>query len=284
MNVTILDYIPLWVLFVMTITLVMLAVEAGYLLGKSHQGRHVDTSPVSTMVGAALGLLAFMLAFTFGMSGNRFEIRKELVVEDANAIRTAYLRADLLNESERTMTRILLREYVDIRIDVSLHPEHRSINSLARTEQIQDQLWAIGLKLSQKDPNALFLQSLNNVFDNHNKRISIAFTNRIPGTIWLVLYAMLFFSMAAVGYYSGITVSRSRLIAVVLAVAFSAILILIDDLDRPQQGFLKVSQQAMISVRNKMNADAMMNAGNPGKSTGDEQIPASSQDAAKDSK
>ncbi len=267
---TILDLIPLWAMFVLTITLVMLAVEAGYIFGKTHKGRHVDTNPVSTMVGAALGLLAFILAFTFGMAGSRFEVRKELVIQDANAIRTAYLRTSMIDEPQKSEMRNLLGEYVDVRLEASLHPEKRSIESLVRTQQIQDQLWEIAQKLAKKEPGSnpitLLVQSVNDVIDKHNERISIAFTNRIPPTIWLVLYTMLFFSMAALGYYSGITVSRSRLVAVVLAVAFSSIMLLIDDLDRPQQGFLKISQQAMIGVRNKIDNDArisMEKAANP---------------------
>lgn len=103
--------------------------------------------------------------------------------------------------------------------------------------------------------------------------MSISFTNRIPGTIWLVLYSLLFFSMAAVGYYSGITASRSRLIAVMLAVAFSAIFLLICDLDRPNQGFLKISQQAMIGVRNKIDIDAMRITEKEKKTAADKDIP-----------
>ncbi|HBC87521.1 MAG TPA: hypothetical protein DCZ94_11245 [Lentisphaeria bacterium] len=259
MHATVIDYIPLWAVFILTVTIVMFAVEAGFLLGKSHKGSHADTSTVSTMVGAALGLLAFMLAFTFGMAGSRYEVRKELVIDDANAIRTTYLRADLLKDPERAITRSLLREYIDMRVEACIHPEIQNMDLLVRIEKIQEQLWANAMKASQKEPGSntipLFIQSLNDSLDTHIKRISIAYTNRIPGTIWMVLYSMLFFSMAALGYYSGITVSRSRLIAIVLAVAFSSILLLIDDLDRPQQGFIKISQQAMIRVRNKIDAD-----------------------------
>lgn len=263
MHVTILDSLPLWAVFALTLVLVMLAVEAGYLLGKSHQGRHVQTSPVSTMVGATLGLLAFMLAFTFGMAGNRFEARKTLVIEDANAIRTAYLRADLLDKADKIQIHKLLREYADIRMNASLHPGNQTPEALARTEEIQDTLWTIGARISHEQANSntvcLFLQSLNDVMDKHYKRMNIAFTNRIPATIWLVLYSILFFSMAAIGYYSGIALSRSRLIAVVLALAFSSIFLLIEDLDRPHQGFMQVSQQAMISLCNKMDVDASKN-------------------------
>ena len=264
MHATILDSLPLWAVFALTLTLVMLAVEAGYLLGKKHEGRHVQTSPVSTMVGATLGLLAFMLAFTFGMAGNRFEARKTLVIEDANAIRTAYLRADLVDKADTVRIHKLLREYADIRMNASLHPGDQTPEALSRTEQIQDALWTIGVRISREQVNSntvcLFLQSLNDVVDKHYKRMNIAFSNRIPATIWLVLYSILFFSMAAIGYYSGITLSRSRLIAVVLALAFSSIFLLIEDLDRPHQGFMQVSQEAMIKVCRQMEADASRDA------------------------
>ena len=149
-------------------------------------------------------------------------------------------------------------------MNASLHPGDQTPEALFRTEQIQDALWAIGVRISHEQVNSntvcLFLQSLNDVLDKHYKRMNIAFSNRIPATIWLVLYSILFFSMAAIGYYSGITLSRSRLIAVVLAFTFSSIFLLIEDLDRPHQGFMQVSQQAMISLCKQMDADASRDA------------------------
>ena len=91
---TILDMLPLWGLFLAILVLVLAAIEGGYRLGSYRHRRsiHEKDAPVGAMVGATLGLLAFMLAFTFGMAASRFDTRKQLVLDEANAIGTTYLR------------------------------------------------------------------------------------------------------------------------------------------------------------------------------------------------
>src|SRR5215213_1844467 len=97
------DDIPLWLLFVATTLLVVATIEVGYLLGKTARRASEDEkeSPVSAIAGTVLGLLAFILAFTFGIVADRYDARKALVVEQANAIRTAYSRSDFLPTPSR---------------------------------------------------------------------------------------------------------------------------------------------------------------------------------------
>src|SRR3569832_2062566 len=106
-----LDFMPLWLLLVTTIVFVCLAVEAGYRLGKYRRAHSPEKdAPVGAMVAAMLGLLAFMLAFTFGLAASRFDERRHTILNDANAIGTTYLRAGLLPEPHRAEIRALLRE------------------------------------------------------------------------------------------------------------------------------------------------------------------------------
>src|SRR5215204_4569247 len=101
------DDIPLWLLFVATILLVVGAIEAGYLIGRAARRKSEDEkeSPVSAIAGTVLALLAFILAFTFGIVSDRYDLRKALVREQAAAIRTAYTRADFLPEPSRDQTK-----------------------------------------------------------------------------------------------------------------------------------------------------------------------------------
>src|SRR5690242_19734243 len=94
----ILDLFPLWVMFIATVTAVMLSVELGIWLGKyrSTRSEQEKDGPVGAIVGAVLGLLAFMLAFTFGLAASRFDARRIAVLDEANAIGTTYLRAEML--------------------------------------------------------------------------------------------------------------------------------------------------------------------------------------------
>ena len=93
-----LDALPLWGLFLVILLLVLLSVEGGYRLGKYRRSRSEQEkeAPVGAMVGATLGLLAFMLAFTFGLAAARFDTRRQVLLDEANAIGTTYLRAGML--------------------------------------------------------------------------------------------------------------------------------------------------------------------------------------------
>jgi len=112
------DAIPISLLFAGTVIVVMLAIEAGYRLGSSAHKRAVaeKESPVSAISASILALLAFILAFTFGIVSNRYDAKKALVREEANAIGTAYLRSDFLAEPDRARTATLFREYVSQRL------------------------------------------------------------------------------------------------------------------------------------------------------------------------
>ncbi len=116
-----LDALPLWGLFMAILLLVLLAVEGGYRLGKYRRSRSEQEkeAPVGAMVGATLGLLAFMLAFTFGLAAARFDTRRQVLLDEANAIGTTYLRAGMLPD-RREDIRALLRDYVDTRLEAVL--------------------------------------------------------------------------------------------------------------------------------------------------------------------
>src|SRR5262245_14303627 len=112
-----LDRIPLWLLLGATIVGLLLSFEVGYrgAMRRLRPSRHENEAHVGSLVTGAMGLLAFVLAFTFGFAAARFESRKQLVVEEANAIRTTYLRAGLLPDDRGVKVREILREYVKLR-------------------------------------------------------------------------------------------------------------------------------------------------------------------------
>ena len=116
-----LDAIPLSVILLATMALVLLALQIGVGLGRRRLARGAGKLEVSgAMVGAALGLMAFMLAFTFNAAAGRHDARKKLVIEEVNAIETTWLRAGFLPEPARTTMRGLLKQYVGVRVKVAL--------------------------------------------------------------------------------------------------------------------------------------------------------------------
>jgi len=253
----IIETLPLWALYIITAAVVLLSAEAGWRLGNYRRQRpqHEKDAPVGAVVGATIGLLAFLLAFTFGMAASRYETRKQLVLQEANAIGTTYLRAEMLPEPQRSEIRNLLREYAALRV--------RGVTSLmmpevmAQSGALHDRLWAQAVAVGGQSPNSivvgLFVQSLNETIDLDETRVT-AGRNRIPDSIWLTLYVVTILTMMAMGYQFGLTGEHSWPVTILLVLVFTAVLLLIADLDRPQAGWLKVSQQAMIDLINKIGA------------------------------
>lgn len=252
-----LDAIPLWGIFVMASTIFFLAMEGGYRLGKWRHAVVAEEkeTPVGAMVGSVLGLLAFLLAFTFGLAATRFEERRHTVLEEANAIGTTYLRTRLLPEPQRTETARLLREYVDVRVQGV--QEHMPEKVLARSEQLQELLWAEAVKAAAKsrDPiTGLFIQSLNETIDVHAKRVLVGMRSRIPLSIWMGLYGLAILGMISMGYQAGLSATRRSPAMLGLVLGFAIVMLLIADLDRGFEGFLTVGQQPMIELQKTMHA------------------------------
>lgn len=250
------DAVPLWALFLATTCYVLAAIELGFRVGRT-RSRSRDPekeSPVGAMVGASLGLLAFLLAFTFGFAASRFETRRTVLLDEVNAIGTAYLRTGLLPEPARSDARRLFREYVDVRLEAV--SSGRIDAAIARSLELQRQLWegAEGLARTGSDslPLVFYLQSLNEVFDLHTTRLTEGLRVRVPAVIWLVLYAVAALAMIELGYQTGLAGRRRPLSIPALALAFAAVMLLIADLDRPQEGMVRVSQRAMLELRQSM--------------------------------
>ena len=251
--------LPVWAPYIITIAIVLLSAEAGWRLGDYRRQRpeHEEEAPVGAIVGATIGLLAFLLAFTFGMAASRYDTRRQLVLEEANAIGTTYLRAEMLPEPQQGNIRNLLREYAAMRVGgvtAIIRPEN-----LAKSSALQDRLWADAVAVGRQNPESivvgLFIEALNHMIDTDAARVT-AGRSRIPKTIWVVLYLVTILAMAAVGYEFGLTGERSWPVTILLALVFTAVILLVADLDLPQQGLLRVSQQAMLDLIAKIGAPA----------------------------
>ena len=250
--------LPIWAFFLIMVATVLISLGLGYWAGILRRKRTEGEpeGPIGGVVGATLGLLAFMLAFTFGVTANRLDARKQLLLDEVNTLGTAALRADLLPEPHRAECRALLRRYVDARVR-GTSDFSKLMESLQETEQIQRELWSHGVALARADMNsdigALFIESLNSVVEIHNSRLTVALQYRIPKVIWCVLILLTFLSMAAVGYQFGIIGRCSVAEIVILALSFSLVVVLIADLDRGAQGLLKVNQQPMIDLQSRLS-------------------------------
>jgi len=251
------DSFPIWLVFLLTVGLILLSIEIGYRVGviRARKSDKEREAPIDSMVGSTLGLLAFMLAFTFGMASSRYDARKQFVVDEANAIRAADVRVQLLPEPRRSALRSLLLEYVDVRLRGVLEPREQA-NAIKRSEQIHESFLSnVASSGSETTPpeRAALTGALIEIMNLHAKRLNAVTSNRIYGAIWVALYSLAALAMGMLGFRAGISGRRSPLAILTLALAFSAVLALINDLDRPQQGLVRVSQQALIDLQTNLH-------------------------------
>jgi hypothetical protein len=246
----ILDAFPIWAVFLGTVAVVLVAAEVGFRIGIWLQRRDPESgkTPITgAVVGSMLGLMAFLLAFTIGIVIGQHNGRKEMVVTEANAVGTAYLRAGFLSEPDRTSTRDLLREYVELRLAVAADLELFD-SGVKRSEEIHSELWSVVEdNVNQGKESAmmaLFADSINEVIDIHTLRLA-AFDLRLPRLFGIILYTATILSFLLVGVASSAEGKRDPISILLFALAFVVVLMLLVDLDRPQQGLLTVSQTAL---------------------------------------
>jgi hypothetical protein len=252
-----LDDFPLLALFITTLAVILLSYEGGFRAGR-WRSRRPETEPevvVRSMVGGMLGLLTFILAFTFWIAATHFDAARQSILSQANAIRTAYLRADLLPEPHSAEIRNLLREYVDIRLDAYQSGNFDPL--FLRSRELHKRLWSEAIAAKEKISNAIyagyFIQSLNDVIAMHNRQVMVRQEFRIPNAIWIVLYVIIPLSAASIGCHGGLTGRRRPLVAVAFVLIITVVMALIWDLDHPRRGSLRVSQQALTDLRGTMN-------------------------------
>jgi hypothetical protein len=251
MGIQTLDSVPVIGVFILIVVVTLVVYEAGFRLGRWWQVRTPgEQEATGVLVGSIVGLLAFLLAITMGMASDRFDTRRGLVLEEANAIGTTYLRAGYLPEPASTQIRELLREYAPLRVAT---PDRAKVQAnIERSAVIGNQIWSIGEEVAkttdQGDLVSLFLDSTNEVIDLHESRIVAGIYSRVPETVLLLLLVGSALTLGMVGYSAGLTLRRGVLSAIVLAITLAAVLTMVVDLDRPRDGFLTVSQQPILDV------------------------------------
>jgi len=248
-----------WLIFAIVIVLFLSANEIGFRLGWRTQSKSNEPtrSQVNMLQAASLGLLALLLGFTFSMALTRFDTRKQLVLEEANAIGTTYLRAQLLPDQARTEVSNLLRRYVDVRLE--FYRAGINQNSLQWVDddkgKLHSALWSYAIATGGQDPRAiptgLFIQSLNEVIDLHAKRVT-AMENHVPESIFVLLLLVATLSLGLVGYGAGMGRDRNVLPTVISVILIALVILLIMDLDRPRRGLIKVSQQSMVHLQESL--------------------------------
>lgn len=221
------------------------AAEIGFRIGLQGAGREAaPREGVSVVVGGMLGLLAFVLALTLSHSGARFQERRTSVIQEANAIGTAWLRAQAVGGPRGAEIARLLEDYTRLRIDF-VHADQLSgrIDDInRRTSAMQTEMWghATGLVRERPDPvTAALMTALNQVFDLGTEE-RFSFGIGIPPLLFWLLVGMSTISIGALGYQLGLRGQRVRLMSLLLIGMWTAIITLILDLGAPRVGNIRV--------------------------------------------
>ena len=257
MSAEILYNVSQWGIFALLIALLLTAAEAGFWLSRLSRSSYDDAvrAQHSAVQAAALGLLALLLGFTFAMSMTRYESRRGMVIREANVIGTTYLRSKMLSEPQRSEIAALIGRYVDDWLDLAKADRAKDrIRSLREeVDRIQKELWSRAIDIAAKDqkvvPAGLFIQSLNEMIDVDAARMA-ARENHVPESVLIVLYAASIMSVMLIGYGYGMAGRRNLLSTLTAAILIAVVIMLILDLDRPSRGFIRVSQQSMLDLRN----------------------------------
>lgn len=242
--------IPLLGVFAGTLILVLASLELGFRWAKRRKLRREpeDEAVVGGVVGATLGLLAFLLAITFGVAADAFHARKIALVEEINAIHMSYLLSDVADEADRAQIRALLRQYVDQRLRWA---HGKADPPGASADELLNQLWRSAATVAKKNPGSVdvFLGYIGRTIELQQERLMVRERSRIPRDYWVVLYLVALLAVATVGYHVGVGGKKRTPVMWTVAVAFSAVIMVIADLDRPGGGFINVSQQPMVELR-----------------------------------
>ena len=243
-----------WAQFVVFLVGLVIVVEIGLRLRLASSS--MDEERQSLIKSARDGmtvLLSFLLGFTLPMTLPHYEQRRNLVIEEANAIGTVEQRAQMVPEPFRGKILGLLREYVDARIEFASERDEQGVRaSAARAKHLQDEMWRENVAMAQQNPglniNPIFAQSLGSLTDLNEQRL-VAYETRIPGVIWFVLALISVMTCFVVGYSMG---RRLLLSMFVLPLTVAIVLSLVSELDSPRTGFIRAGQESMQRLQSDM--------------------------------
>ena len=243
------------ILFIVMITFTILGVRIASARKKRSpavgiEGKVADTNYLT-------GLFFFLLAFTFGMSGSRYDVRRNVIVQEANIIGTAILRADLYNAEERLRFRKDFLEYVECRIayfEAGANVE-KIIAAQQAAEEISKRLWTRAMKLSADQSNhhatLLMTSSLNEMIDITTTRFA-GEKAKVPESILWMLFTLSIINSFFSGYTSTLKGKFDWLVEVGFCLLVSLVILFTLDIDRPRRGFvtLDATSQTIVDLRN----------------------------------
>lgn len=246
---------PLPLLLLLIAGLLLLTAFWGQHVGRRHRDTYSDEARdyVKIVTGVVLSLMTLLLSFSLSSAIDRYEKRRDTLVLEANAIRTAYLQATLLPQPRRAQMTDLLKQYVDVRdrLYAAGSNELKLNEAVAQSDDIHLKLWAVQRAQAAADPDGLptrqVSETLTAMIDENAHRLS-QLSHRLPTPLFLLLILVGTVAAFMTGFGRGLTVHGHSRTQVVLLLLIAVVVTAILDSDRPRDGLIVVPDDAMKSV------------------------------------
>lgn len=247
--------LDMWLVAGCVIAALFVASELGWRLGhrRRHEGESLR-SLVAGVAGATLAMLGLLLGFSLSMAISRYDARRAVIVDEANAIGTLWLRSSLLEDPVRSELRDAVRAYTDAR--VALYDASGDVDAVraatARAEALHGAIWSSVERATRTPASPAILSSLitaaNEVIDLHELRLS-SIENFVPSPVILLLIGVAMIAMGFLGWSFGAADRRSTIAMLVMSVLVTAVIFVIMDLNRPQRGLIRVGHESILRVQ-----------------------------------
>lgn len=239
----------------------VVCLELGYRIGCSGAGKapQLAHEGIGTIEAAVFALLGLLLGFSFAGATSRLDVRRQMIVQEANAIGTAYLRLDLLPADDQPDIRRMFRQYLDARLGAyeKLPDLGATERELDRCSRLQQEIWSRAVAASRGDPtrNAarLLLPALNEMIDITAAR-TVALHTYLPPLIFALLIAVALFSGLLAGYSMAKRQNRAWLHLLLYAAVISLTIYVVLDLDQPRLGLIRLdaADKALYQLRDSI--------------------------------
>jgi hypothetical protein len=236
----------LWALVVGLLVVLVIAVEVPFQLLKRHRFESQHADSFNAVATGLLTLTSFVVGLSFAQASARFDNRRALVVKEANAIGTTWLRAGQLPKVDAAEFRELLTDYTAVRLKAYGTPNDPALTneSLKQSDAYQNRLWMIVAKALQKSPAnlayGLLMQTLNDTIDVSAEQYQ-ALTTHVPTAIMVLTLLLVVLSAIVLGLRFSVSGARPPVMTAVFAIAYVLVINMMIDYDRPQTGFVKIN-------------------------------------------
>jgi hypothetical protein len=231
----------------LVLVLLYIANETGFQIGRLRGRRRTpherDLAGIGTITTGMLGLLAFTLGLTINIAQARFETRRNLVAQEANAIETAWLRAKLIVGDEGPAIGALIEDFAKVELAyVSANSFAAEPGLISRQNALQAQIWQAAQTVARREPTSMTLSLASALVDMFSAAQSerFAFDSRVPADLSWMLMGGSLLAIGAMGYHLGASGARQVVLTSLLLVMWAGGMVLIADLNRPRVGAIRV--------------------------------------------